>query len=104
MKAPTETDWKKLTRMMEYLKATSKMALKLRADDLQVVKWYVDASFAVHPDYRSHTSAVMTLDEGSIIAMSKKQKLNIRCSTEAELMGADDAATMISWTGLFMEQ
>ena len=36
--------------------------------------------------------------------MSKKQKLNIRSSTEAELVGADDAATMILWTGLFMEQ
>ena len=36
--------------------------------------------------------------------MSKKQKLNTRSSTEAELGGADDAATMILWTGLFMEQ
>ena len=83
---------------------TSKLCLKLKADNLQVVKWYVDASFAVHPDYRSHTGAVMTLGEGSSIAMSKKKKLNIRSSTEAELMGADDAATMILWTGLFMEQ
>ena len=46
----------------------------------------------------------MTLGEGSVIAMSKKQKLNTRSSTEAELVGADDAATMILWTGLFMEQ
>ena len=76
----------------------------MKADNLQVVKWYVDASFAVHPDYRSHTGAVMTLGEGSVIAMSKKQKLNTRSSTEAELVGADDAATMILWTGLFMEQ
>ena len=90
--------------MLEYLKGTSKLCLKLKADNLQVVKWYVDASFAVHPDYRSHTGAVMTLGEGSIIAMSKKQKLNTRSSTEAELVGADDAATMILWTGLFMEQ
>ena len=80
------------------------MTLKLRADNLQIDKRYVDASFAVHPDYRSHTSAVMTLGEGSIIAMSKKQKLNTRSSTEGELVGADDAATMILWTGLFMEQ
>ena len=34
----------------------------------------------------------------------KKQKLTTRSSTEAELVGADDAATMILWTGLFMEQ
>ena len=90
--------------MLEYLRGTSKLCLKLKADNLQVVRWYVDASFAVHPDYRSHTGAVMTLGERSIIAMSKKQKLNTRSSTEVELVGADDAATMILWTGLFMEQ
>ena len=104
VKSPTESDWKKLIKLLEYLKGTSKLCLKLKADNLQVVKWYVDASFAVHPDYRSHTGAVMTLGEGSIITMSKKQKLNTRSSTEAELVGADDAATMILWTGLFMEQ
>ena len=84
----------KLKRKLEYLKGTSNLCLRLKADNLQVVKWYVDASFAVHPDYRSHTGAAMTLDEGSIIAMSKKQKLNTRSSTEAELVGADDATTM----------
>ena len=61
--------------MLEYLKGTSKLYLKLKADNLQVVKWYVGASFAVYPDYRSHTGAVMTLGEGSVIAMSKKQKI-----------------------------
>ena len=76
VKSPTESDWKKLIRMLEYLRGTSKLCLKLKADNPQVVKWYVDASFAVHPDYRSHTGAVMTLGEGSIMAMSKKQKLN----------------------------
>ena len=99
VKSPTESDWKKLIRMLEYLKGTSKLCLKLKADNPQVVKWYVDVSFAVNPDYRSHTGAVMTLGEGSVIAMSKKQKLNTRSSTEAELVGADDAATMILWTG-----
>ena len=34
----------------------------------------------------------------------KSKKLNTRRSTEAEFVGADDAATLILWTGLFMEQ
>ena len=55
----------------------------------------VNVSFAVHPDYRSHTGAAMTLGEGAVIGLSKKQKLNTRSSTEAELVGADDEATMI---------
>ena len=65
----------KLIKLLEYLKGTSKLCLKLKTDNLQVVKWYVDASFAVHPDYRRHTGAVMTLGKGSIIAMSKKAKV-----------------------------
>ena len=89
---------------MEYLNGTKELMLRLWADDLRVVKWYVDASFTVHPDYRSHTGAAMTLGEGAVIGLSKKQKLNTRSSTEAELVGADDAATMILWTGLFMEE
>ena len=36
--------------------------------------------------------------------ISRKQKLNIRSSTEAELVGVDDASTMILWTKLFMEE
>ena len=104
VKSPNESDWKKLIRLMEYLNGTKELMLRLWADDLRVVKWYVDASFAVHPDYRSHTGAAMTLGEGAVIGLSKKQKLNTRSSTEAELVGADDAATMILWTGLFMEE
>ena len=88
---------------MEYLNGTKELKLRLRADNLRVIKWYVDASYAVHPDYKSHTGAVMTMGRGAVQAMSKKQKLNTRSSTEAELVGADDAATMILWTGLFMK-
>ena len=37
------------------------------------------------------------------MSMSKKQKLNTPSSTEAKLIGADDATTMILWTKLFLE-
>jgi hypothetical protein len=68
-----------------------------------VIKWYVDASFAVHPDFKSHTGTVATLGKGAPYTMSRKQKLNMRSSTEAELVGADDLSTMILWTKLFMK-
>ena len=103
VKKPIETDWKKLVRMMKYLYGTKDKVLRLSADNLRVVKWYVDASFAVHPDFRSHTGGVMTFGGGAVQAISKKQKLNTRSSTEAELVAADDAATMILWTQAFME-
>jgi hypothetical protein len=57
----------------------------------------------VHPDFRSHTGGVMTYGIGAVQSISPKQKLNTRSSTEAKLVGADDGATMILWTKLFME-
>ena len=104
VKEPTEDDWKKLVRLMRYLNGTRKLCLTLGVDNVHVIKWYVDASFAVHPHFRSHTGAIMTMGTGAIQSMSKKQKLNTRSSTEAELVGVDDAATMVLWTKLFLEE
>ena len=77
--------------------------LTLSADNLHVIKWYVDAAFAVHPDFWSHTGGVMTMGRGAIQSLSKKQKLNTKSSCESELVGADDASGAILWTRLFME-
>jgi hypothetical protein len=103
VKSPMESDWKKLVRMLEYINGTREDVLRLSAEDLHVIKWYVDASFAVHPDFKSHTGATMTFGNGAPITMSRKQKLNTRSSTEAELVGADDAINQVLWTSLFME-
>jgi hypothetical protein len=100
---PNEDDWTKLTRMLRYINGTRGDKLTLSADDLHVIKWYVDSSFAVHPDFKSHTGGTMTYGQGAPQTMSRKQKLNTRSSTEAELVGPDDLATMILWTKLFME-
>jgi len=88
----------KLVRLMRYLHSTPKWHLSLSADNLQTIKWYVDASFAVHPDFKSHTGAAMTMGEGCVQTMSRKQKLNSRSSTEAELIGVDDALTQMPYS------
>ena len=79
--------------------------LKLGAkDNLRVLKWMVDASFVVHDDFKSHTGAVMKFGDnpGAVQSLSRKQKLNMKSSTEAELVGVDDASVMILWTKLFL--
>jgi hypothetical protein len=40
---------------MEYLRVDWLSLLILSADGSGVLMWYVDASFAVHPNMRSHT-------------------------------------------------
>ena len=100
---PTEQDRQKLIRLLKYLNGTRKYCLTLSADNLRVIKWYVDASFAVHPDFNSHTGATMMMGTGAIQSASMKQKLNTRSSTEAEIVGVDDLAPKIFWTKLFLE-
>jgi hypothetical protein len=88
---------------MRYLRDTADMPLTLRADSLSKIRWWVDASYGVHPDCRSHTGATMSLGSGSVFSKSTKQKLNTRSSTEAKLVGVNDAMSMILWTRLFLE-
>ena len=104
VKSPNEMDWMKLTRLIKYLKCTKDDILTLSAEDLRIIKWYVDASFAVHPDFKSHSGGIMTFGQGAVQVMSRKQKLNTRSSTESELVAADDHASLILWTKLFMEE
>ena len=101
---PMEEDWYKLIRMMKYLHGTQEYCLILKADSLSVVKWYADAAFAVHQDMKSHSGIMMTMGKGAVISSSRKQKLNTRSSTEAELVAADDALTSIMWTKLFLQE
>jgi hypothetical protein len=51
---------------------------------------------------KSHTGYVMTLGKGAVVSSSRKQTLNTRSSTEAELVAADDAAGPMLWTLRFM--
>jgi hypothetical protein len=90
VRCPDEEDWQKLVRLMKFLKATRKDVLTLKASSDKCIKWYADASFAVHPDFKSHTGATMTMGQGAVMSMSRKQKLNARSSTEAELIAADE--------------
>ena len=45
----------------------------------------------------------MSFGRGAPIAISAKQKLNARSSTDAELIGADDVMSPLLWTKLFLE-
>jgi hypothetical protein len=53
---------------------------------------------------RSHTGAVLSLGQGALMSMSLKQKINTKSSTEAELVGVDDAMNFVEWIQLFVEQ
>ena len=103
VRSPTVQDWKKLLRLLAFLKETKDDVLTLEVGDQQHIEWYVDAAFAVHPDYKGHTGAISTLGYGACSAISTKQKVNARSSTEAELIGIDDIISKILWSKRFIE-
>ena len=103
VKEPTVSDWSKLKKVIGFLKETKDDVLTLEADSSGVITWHLDASFAVHKDFRSHTGATMSLGKGVIQSVSIKQKINTRSSTEAELVSVDDIVAKVLWTKLFLE-
>jgi hypothetical protein len=64
VKGPDIDDWRKLCHLGKYLRSTRELPLILAADGTGVLSWYVDASFAVHPDMRGHTGGAMTMGRG----------------------------------------
>ena len=103
VKQPTTYDWFKLHRMMNFLYRNQDECLTLRLDGTWKTKWSIDAAYAVHPDMRSHTGMTMKMGKGSITTLSRKQKLNTRSSTEAELVAVDDCMAQVLWTKCFLQ-
>jgi hypothetical protein len=94
-------DYKKLTRVMQYLRATKYLPLILGTDNSGNIYWYQDGAHAVHRDMRGHTGLMMTFGQGAVYARSLKQKLNTRSSTETELVAFDDGMPQNLWALYF---
>jgi hypothetical protein len=94
-------DYKKLARVMQYLRATKYLPLILGTDESGNIYWYKDGAHAVHRDMRGHTGLMMTFGQGAVYARSLKQKLNTRSSTETELVSFDDGMPQNLWALYF---
>ena len=73
---PTEEDYRKLRRLLEYLSGTIDMGLTLGADDLGSLYTWVDASYAIHDDMRSHTGGVISFGTGGLTCYASHQNKN----------------------------
>ncbi len=86
-----------------YLNATRELGLTLDPSHNINVTSYVDASYGVHVNGKSHTGSVITFGKGAIHARSSKQKLVSKSSTEAELVALSDEASPVLWMRNFLE-
>ena len=72
--SPNCDDYKKLGRCLKYVAETKELPLVLEAVGLHSICWWVDASFGVHPNLRSHTGATLSFGKGSPFALSCGQQ------------------------------
>jgi hypothetical protein len=100
----TTEDWAKLKRLLEYIKGTINEEYTLGADSLTTMRSWVDASFAVHPDMKSHTGGLMSYGLGGFACKSTKQKTTMRSSTHAEMVGVSDYLPTTIWVTNFMRE
>jgi hypothetical protein len=55
VRAPDNDDWTKLVHLMNYIRGSRMMPLILSADGPGILKCWIDASFAVHPNLQGHS-------------------------------------------------
>ena len=66
------------------------MKLTLVVDSLEVVMWWIGASYNTHADCRGHSDIMMSLGWFAVLILSLNQKLNLMSFIEGELVGSHD--------------
>ena len=88
---------------MQYLDSTKEFVSTLRADNMSMLRWFIDGSHNTNPNFKGHTGAAVTLGKGTLCNTSRKQKMNTRSSTETEMVSVYDVRPEILWTRLFLQ-
>ena len=101
---PTEDDWDKLRRVLQYLYGTIDLELTVGGKSLTDMEAWVDVAYGVHDDCRSHTGGCISFGWGVISTMCKKQKLNVKSSTEGEIVGVSDYLPNMIWVRMFLQE
>ena len=78
------------------------MALHLNYNDLNIVHWWVYASYGVHYDIKGHTGDSVCIGRVCITRMAKKQKINTTNITQGEIVGVYDASSQMLPTQYFL--
>ena len=100
---PQKDDHDKLIRTIQYIRGSQITGITFEVYEPIHFIAYINASFAIHPDMKSHTGSVITPGKRAIYAKSGTQRLITKSSTEAELVALSDAANQVLWTKNFLE-
>ena len=96
-------DWKKLRRVLQFLKQTINDARIIGCERMDSLFTWIDAAYGVWNNMRSQTGGCMSLGLGMIHCKSCKQKLNTKSSTESEIVAMSDYLPYNIWFTNFMK-
>jgi hypothetical protein len=103
--APVETDLEDLRHLFKFLNFCPDMPLTFSPTDLQLSA-KADASFAGHPDSRSHYGFTISLggaNNAPVMSKSGTIKAMTRSACEAEISGVNELASELLWASDIME-
>ena len=95
-------DWKKLRRVIGFLKGTIDELRIIGASSLIEILTFIDSAYTVHANMRSHTSGLSSFGIGAVHARSKTSKVNVKSSTESELVLTSEYLPHNLWLRNFM--
>ena len=99
-----EYDWKKLKRGLTLVKNTINYKRVLGERSLSGVFMWIDVAYAVHGNMRIHTCGAIPMGYSIIHVNDSKHKINVKSSTETELVGVSEYIPYNLWLKMFLEE
>ena len=96
-------DWKKLERVLIWILNTIDDKRVIGARSLKELFTWIDAAYAVHANMRGQTGGDISMGYGLLHGKSSKQKINVKSSTESELVKTCEYLPYNIWLIMFME-
>ena len=83
---PTQQDMQKLQRVIKYVRATKTYGSVLEAERNLAVYAYVDASYGVHADMKSHTGVIIGIGKNQCIRRVQRRNLTLSRHAKQSLL------------------
>ena len=95
--------WRKMNRVLEYLKGNKHIKLTLRVESLSLVIWWIYIYYNTYDDWRDHTGIIKIISRGYVLSLSLKRNSNVNSSTWGGLVGEYNRMSVFLWSKHFIE-
>ena len=95
-------DWERMRRTLRFVHCNLKEKICCGATKIDKTFTWLYALYELHHDMKSNTGGVMSMGLGVTHCRPSKNNLNMKSSTEAELVGTRDYVPYNIWYVMFM--